>query len=120
MLWSAGSAARAVPAPGFTKDKNLVFAPHIYAESLVGDTHRRAASRTPRTVAQQHGVTVWGGEWGFWPEHPVDASDKIERYAAAEDAARVRRRVVGLEAGLRRPARRATGPAASRPRCRAA
>ncbi len=37
-------------------------------------------------MAKRHGVTVWGGEWGFWPEHPVDASRKIERYAAAEDA----------------------------------
>ena len=31
---------------------------------------------------------MWGGEWGFWPEHPVDASRQIGRYAAAEDAAR--------------------------------
>ena len=86
VLWSAGL-NKAVPAPGFTKDQNIVFAPHIYAESLNGDPMVKGFADA-RAVAQQYRVTVWGGEWGFWPEHPVDASDKIERYAAAEDAAR--------------------------------
>lgn len=85
VLWSAGL-SRSVPAPGFTKDKNLVFAPHIYSESLSSDTIPEGFAAA-RAVAQTHGVTVWGGEWGFWPEEPVDASDRIERYAAAEDAA---------------------------------
>ncbi|GAA4373669.1 glycoside hydrolase family 5 protein [Nocardioides caricicola] len=85
VLWSALGRTD-VPAPGFTRDKNLVFAPHIYAESLSPNTIPAGFSAA-RTVAQQHGVTVWGGEWGFWPEQPADAADKIERYAAAEDAA---------------------------------
>ena len=85
VLWSAlGSSA--VPSPGFTPDKNLVFAPHIYAESLSSNSIPGGFANAAR-VAKLHGVTVWGGEWGFWPEHPVDASDKIQRYAAAEDAA---------------------------------
>src|SRR6478735_7896871 len=85
VLWSAGL-SRGVPAPSFTKDKNLVFAPHIYSESLSPDSIPEGYAAA-RTVAQQHGVTVWGGEWGFWPARPVEASDKIEAYAAAEDAA---------------------------------
>ena len=86
VLWSAlGSSA--VPSPGFTADKNLVFAPHIYAESLSSNSIPGGFANAHR-VARHHGVTVWGGEWGFWPEHPVEASDKIQRYAAAEYAAR--------------------------------
>ena len=85
VLWSAlGNSP--VPDPGFTKDKNLVFAPHIYAESLSSNSIPGGFASAQK-VAKQHGVTVWGGEWGFWPEHPVDASRKIKRYAAAEDAA---------------------------------
>lgn len=83
VLWSAAGSA-AVPAPGFTQDRNLVFAPHIYAESLSANSIPSGFA-SARDVAKKHGVTVWGGEWGFWPEHPVDASDKIERYAAHED-----------------------------------
>ena len=103
----ADARARASP-----RTSNLVFAPHIYAESLSRQHDRRRLRERRATSRQAYGVTVWGGEWGFWPEHPVDASDKIERYAAAEDALRVRRRVVELEAGLRRPARRARSRAA--------
>ena len=84
MLWSAFGNVP-VPDPGFTKDKNLVFAPHIYAESLSSNSIPGGFASAQK-VAKQHGVTVWGGEWGFWPEHPVDASRKIKRYAAAEDA----------------------------------
>lgn len=83
VLWSAG-VSRAVPEPGFTKDRNLVFAPHIYSESLSSDSIPSGFDAAA-SVARRHGVPVWGGEWGFWPEHPVDASDKVERYAAAED-----------------------------------
>ncbi|MGY2701026.1 glycoside hydrolase family 5 protein [Nocardioides sp. HB32] len=85
VLWSAFG-SNPVPAPGFTRDRNLVFAPHIYAESLSPNSIPGGFA-SARAVARQHGVTVWGGEWGFWPEHPADASDKIERYAAAEDSA---------------------------------
>ena len=86
VLWSA-TGNTPVPAPGFTRDRNLVFAPHIYGESLSPNTIPFGFAYA-QAVARQHGVTVWGGEWGFWPEHPVQASEQIERYAAAEDAAR--------------------------------
>ena len=85
VLWSAFG-KYSVPDPGFTKDKNLVFAPHIYAESLSPNSIPSGFA-SAREVARKHGVTVWGGEWGFWPEHPADASREIQRYAAAEDSA---------------------------------
>ena len=62
-----------------------MFAPHIYAESLSPNSIP-AGFLSAQTVAQRYGVTVWGGEWGFWPDRPADASDTIERYAAAEDS----------------------------------
>jgi endoglycosylceramidase len=86
VLWSAFG-SNPVPNRSFTKDKNLVFAPHIYAESLSSNSIPGGFA-SAKKVAKQHGVTVWGGEWGFWPERPAEASEEIERYAAAEDAAR--------------------------------
>jgi endoglycosylceramidase len=83
VLWSAG-ASRAVPDPGFTKDRNLVFAPHIYSESLSSESIRDGF-RAAASVAARHGVTFWSGEWGFFPGEPSEAAGQIERYAAAED-----------------------------------
>ena len=83
VLWSAG-VSRAVPDPGFTRDDNLVFSPHIYAESLSSDTIG-SGFKVAREVAQRHRVALWSGEWGFFPDQPADAADRIERYAAAED-----------------------------------
>lgn len=84
VLWSAG-ADHSVPAPGFTKDRNLVFAPHVYAESLSWESIPTGFN-IAAYVASQHGVPFWSGEWGFFPDQPAEAADKIERYAAAEDA----------------------------------
>lgn len=83
VMWSA-MGSWGVPEPGFTRDRNIVFAPHIYAESLSGNSIPDGFA-SAATVASTYGVPVWSGEWGFWPERPVDASDKIERYAAHED-----------------------------------
>lgn len=83
VLWSAG-VSRAVPSPGFTRDRNLVFAPHVYSESLSGESIEDGFA-VAVMVARQHGVPFWSGEWGFFPEQPADAADRIERYAAAED-----------------------------------
>ena len=83
VLWSA-IGTTAVPGQ-FTRDQNLVFAPHIYGESLSPNTIGSGFASAD-AVARRYGVTVWGGEFGFWPEHPSDDARKIERYAAAEDA----------------------------------
>lgn len=84
VLWSA-SGEWAVPEPGFTRDRNLVFAPHIYSESLNGSTIRDGFASAAR-VAAEHGAPVWSGEWGFFPSDPAEAAAKVEAYGAAEDA----------------------------------
>jgi endoglycosylceramidase len=86
VLWSA-LGTTSVPDPGFTPDRNLVFAPHIYAESL-SPNPIPAGFASAAEVAREHGVTVWGGEYGFWPTDPADSADTLDRYAAAEDAHR--------------------------------
>jgi len=84
-VWWSNQGQSSVPY-GFTGDTNLVFAPHIYAESLSGNTIEDGFVRA-RTVAGTYGgVPVWSGEWGFFPDQPADATDKIDRYAATEDA----------------------------------
>jgi len=85
VLWSA-SGKWATPEPGFTKDKNLVFAPHIYSESLNGSTIEDGFDNAA-TVAADQGVPVWSGEWGFFPSDAAEAATKIRDYAKAEDAA---------------------------------
>jgi endoglycosylceramidase len=85
VLWSAG-VSRSVPPAGFTKDRNLVFAPHIYSESLSSESIASGFA-VAAGAASTYGVPLWSGEWGFFPATPQDAADKIERYAAAEDAA---------------------------------
>lgn len=68
----------------FTTDRNLVFAPHIYAESLSSNSIRDGFANA-RAAAAAYGVTVWSGEWGFFPTDPADSADQVERYGAAED-----------------------------------
>ncbi|WP_395658977.1 glycoside hydrolase family 5 protein [Nocardioides sp.] len=68
----------------FTKDRNLVFAPHIYAESLSPNTIAQGFANAQKAAAS-YGVTVWSGEWGFFPSEPSESADQVERYARAED-----------------------------------
>lgn len=84
VMWSAFGSWPA-PAPGFTKDRNLVFAPHIYAESL-SDNSIEDGFAAASDVAADYRVPVWSGEWGFFPDRPADAADRVRRYAAAEDS----------------------------------
>ena len=83
VMWSA-SGTWMTPPPGFTRDRNIVFAPHIYAESLSRNTIE-AGFANARARAAEYGTTVWSGEWGFFPSAPSEAADQIRRYAAAED-----------------------------------
>lgn len=84
VLWSA-SGEWAVPEPGFTRERNLVFAPHIYSESLNGSTIAEGFASAAE-VAEEHGVPVWSGEWGFFPADPAEAAAKVAAYGRAEDA----------------------------------
>ena len=86
VYWSAFGSTT-TPDPTFTQDANLVFAPHIYAESLSGNTIGDGFS-IAKAVADSYGVPVWSGEWGFFPQDPAEKASAVARYGAAEDAYR--------------------------------
>jgi endoglycosylceramidase len=83
----AGQLPVPVPLPlGFTDDPNLVYAPHLYNESigiLPGSIEDGFASAA--AAAGTYGTTFFAGEWGWFGDDATD-QPKIERYAAAEDA----------------------------------
>lgn len=77
------------PAPGFSADGNLVYAPHLYNESInptpatIEDGFTTAAN-----AASSHGTTFFSGEWAWFGDPAIDAP-KVARYAAQEDAYRI-------------------------------
>jgi endoglycosylceramidase len=82
------------PAPGFTSDSQMVYAPHLYAESITAD--RSVGVRAfsiqgsfdeARQEAARYGTTFWSGEWGWFGDAAsVTASaDRIAEYASQED-----------------------------------
>lgn len=83
--WS-GFGVTATPPPSFTTDPNVVFSPHLYADSI---------TVTPVTVEQgfdyaeaaagTYASTVWSGEWGWFGDPAADRAE-IARYAIQEDA----------------------------------
>lgn len=92
ILWS-GLGFDSGPTIGFTDDPNIVFSPHLYAESLTMD---RALGIPPivsmdrqftlaQRVADQYGAPVWSGEIGFWGDD-ADVVGRLARFADAEDA----------------------------------
>ncbi|GAA2972237.1 hypothetical protein JOD63_000079 [Microbacterium terrae] len=95
ILWS-GLGFDTGPAVGFTDDDNIVFAPHLYAESITMD---RALGITPivgmerqfalaQRAADAYGYPLWSGEYGYWGEQP-DREARLTRYAALEDEYRI-------------------------------
>lgn len=86
-VWSAVPTEAVVP---FTDDDQIVYAPHIYAESITADLAffpepvftLRGAFEEARREAEGYGTTFWSGEWGWFgdPTHPY-----ATRYAALED-----------------------------------
>jgi endoglycosylceramidase len=90
VVWS-GFGADALPPPTFTADANVVFAPHLYAESITVDSALglRALSvedgfRLARAAADTYGTAFWSGEWG-WFGDPAANRPLIEEYARQED-----------------------------------
>ena len=79
------------PAPGFSPDPQVVFAPHLYAGSITAD---RALGVDLFTIAGEfdeaqreagrHQTTFWSGEWGWFGDPSADAP-KVAGYAAQED-----------------------------------
>ncbi len=80
ILWPA---AQTAPAPTFTADENIVFAPHNYAESLNSTTIEQAFMRA-QDDAGTYGTTFWIGEFG-WFDNPTDNKPRLIRYAQEED-----------------------------------
>jgi endoglycosylceramidase len=91
VIWSA-AAADATPPPALVDDPNVVFAPHLYAESITADRSVGPGVLTVEqgfqfadVAARDYGTTVWSGEWG-WFGDPANDRAAIARYAAQEDA----------------------------------
>ncbi|PPL18366.1 hypothetical protein GY24_10615 [Microterricola pindariensis] len=81
------------PTAGFTTDRNIVFSPHLYAESITMD---RSLGIPPivglerqfglaQRVAAEYDAPLWSGEYGYWGED-ADVLARLTRYADAEDA----------------------------------
>jgi hypothetical protein len=94
IFWS-GLGFDAGPSLGFTDDRNIVFSPHLYAESLtldrdlgippiVGMPRQFALAQR---VADAYGAPVWSGEYGYWGDEAGVVS-RLTRYAELEDAYR--------------------------------
>lgn len=93
LLWSGMAFESTVPAD-FTRDGNIVFAPHLYAESITMDRSlglppfvgiERGFELAAR-VSERLGVPLWSGEYGYWGD---DRIGRLTRYAAAEDEYRI-------------------------------
>lgn len=91
ILWS-GLGFDTGPTPGFTDDANIVYSPHLYAESITMD---RSLGLPPivgierqfelaERAAQAYGVPLWSGEYGYWGD-AADRVARLTRYAAEED-----------------------------------
>lgn len=92
ILWS-GLGFDTGPRTGFTTDRNVVFSPHLYAESITMDaslglptivsTERQF--ELAERVAAQGGMPLWSGEYGYWGEDAAIVAH-LARYAKEEDA----------------------------------
>jgi len=92
ILWS-GLGFDSGPEPGFTSDRNIVFSPHLSAESITMDyslglptiiSMKRQFTLAER-VAQQYDAPLWSGEYGYWgSDDSVDS--RMAAYAGLEDA----------------------------------
>lgn len=98
IFWS-GLGFDSGPTPGFTEDTNIVFSPHLYAESITMDRDlgivpivglERQFTLAQR-VAAEYNAPLWSGEYGYWGSEEVhwgedeDSLARLARYAAAED-----------------------------------
>ena len=90
VVWS-GFGTDALPPPGFTNDERIVFAPHLYSESISvdqGATSIEQGFDNAERAAAMYQAPLWSGEWG-WFGPPEEARERLERYIAQEDARRL-------------------------------
>ncbi|WP_327000616.1 glycoside hydrolase family 5 protein [Dactylosporangium sp. NBC_01737] len=117
VLWS-GLGFDVTPPPGFTADRQLVFAPHPYSESISMDQSlgltiasiERNLTVSARAAAA-YGAALWTGEWGWFGEPAADGA-KMQRFAAARAFPG---RLESLTAGPRGTDLRITATAATDP-----
>lgn len=98
IFWS-GLGFDSGPPSGFTADTNIVFSPHLYAESITMDRDlgippivgiERQFTLAER-VAAEYDAPLWSGEYGYWGAEKTnwgedaDSLARMARYAAAED-----------------------------------
>ncbi|EGD53959.1 glycoside hydrolase family 5 protein [Gordonia neofelifaecis] len=89
ILWS-GLAFDGGPSPDFTDDANIVFSPHLYAQSITMDASLgigplvsiERGFRLADRVAAEYGAPVWSGEYGYWGD---TAEDMLQRFAREQD-----------------------------------
>ncbi len=91
VLWS-GLGFDAAPPQGFSDDPYLVFAPHLYNESITmdqGSGITLVSIEQGFTLAGQqadaYGMPLWIGEWGWFGDGSTDTA-KQERFVQAADA----------------------------------
>ncbi|MFC1414862.1 glycoside hydrolase family 5 protein [Streptacidiphilus sp. N1-12] len=91
VLWS-GLGFDAAPPQGFSDDPYLVFAPHLYNESITVDQdHGLTLVSVDRgfALAQRqadaYGMPLWIGEWGWFGSGSTD-DQRTAEFADAEDA----------------------------------
>jgi endoglycosylceramidase len=73
LTWSQTGLSRNTPSPGFTKDPNIVFAPHLYGRDVHSTSRSLSAVKRDlitqfRRVthrAHRYGSALWIGEWSF-------------------------------------------------------
>ncbi|MCU1448168.1 MAG: glycoside hydrolase family 5 protein, partial [Acidimicrobiales bacterium] len=89
--WSAAPIGVS-PAPGFSADPQLVFAPHLYAGSITADGSFGVDLFSipgefdeAQREADRYQTTFWSGEWG-WFGDPRTQAPKVAEYARQEDA----------------------------------
>ena len=98
IMWS-GLGFDSGPTPGFTDDRNIVFSPHLYAESITMDRDLGIPSivsierqfQLAQRVADEYDAPLWSGEYGYWGASEInwgedeDSLSRMTRYSVAED-----------------------------------
>ena len=90
-IWWSGFGVDPLPPHGFTSDPQVVFAPHLYNESITMDQSlgittvgiERGYALAARAAAGW-GSPLWVGEWGTFGD-PLANRARNVRFAAAED-----------------------------------
>ena len=91
VLWS-GLGFDAAPPQGFSDDPYLVFAPHLYNESITMDQDMgitlvslQRGFALAQQQAQAYGMPLWIGEWGWFGNSGVDNA-RTAAFVDQEDA----------------------------------